>query len=496
VRGLVAASGHSSCPDGRPRRAGLAARYPQDWVINDDAALNRHEDLAMSVPLNRWEPEDALAMTSVFQAQRIREAGYRAMRMRASVLCCVAGSVLGMPLPAGGQTQLARPTGDYGIGRCTLDWTDSTRLETQSGKAGGHRELLVYLFYPIDRDARGVRAAYFPHLRQIEAYEERFGKNFFRESYGNSYKTIATLRSHAVEHTPPAAGTGRFPVLIFSHGGGIPVLFYTAIIENLVSHGYVVAAVEHTFDGATLVFPDGRIVTQAGWDEDSKRTPKERAAFHTARHHAGAQDNRFVLDQLQRANTLGLPGVPAGLRGRLDTDRAGALGHSLGGMISVVCGHEDKRFRICLNLDGGLDAGLTYGVLCQPVVAIYGDNREPQRPAESAEAFVKRRASRDRFIKSLKAGYVDVPKGSYLFLVDSPGFSHFSYYDFPNAQAEDPVWRATPEQWMRNQRIILDCTLAVLDAHLKPEKPRPVDELLKQIPEVKIEPIGASDRQS
>jgi hypothetical protein len=400
-----------------------------------------------------------------------------------------------MPSPAPGQTDLPRPTGDYGIGRCVLDWTDSTRPETQSGKAGGHRELLVYLFYPVDRDAAGVRAAYFPRLEGAEAYEERFGKNFFRESYGNSYKTIATLRSHAVENALPAAGVGRFPVLVFSHGGGIPVLFYSAIIENLVSQGYVVAAVEHTFDGATVVFPDGRIVTQSGWDEDSKRTPQERTAFHADRYRVGAQDNRFVLDQLERANTSGLPGVPARLRGRLDMDRVGALGHSLGGMISVMCGHQDKRFRVCLNLDGGLDAGLTYGRLSQPVVAMYGDNRKPQQPGESGAMFAKRRAARDRFIKSLKAAYVDAPKGSSFLLVDSPAFSHFSYYDFPERQAEDPVWRATPEQWMRNQRIILDCTLAVLDAHLKPKKPRPVSELLKQIPEVRIEPIGASDRQ-
>jgi hypothetical protein len=409
------------------------------------------------------------------------------------MMCCIAGSLLASPSPALGQTRLPKPTGEYGIGRCTLDWTDSTRLETQSGKPDRARELLVYLFYPIDRDTPGVRAAYFPHLKEVEAYEERFGKNFFRESYGKSYQTIATLRSHAVENCPPAAGTGRFPLLVFSHGGGILVLFYTAIIENLVSHGYVVAAVEHTFDGATVIFPDGHIVTQNGWDEDPKRTPAERAAFHAARHRVGAQDNSFALNQLERANASGLAGVPAGLRGRLDTDRVGALGHSLGGMISVACGHEDKRFLVCLNLDGGLDAGLTYGTLSQPVVAMYGDNRKPLQPGETAGGLAKRRASRDRFIRSLKAAYVDAPKGSYFLLVDSPAFSHFSYFDFPNSQVENPVWRA-PEQWMHNQRIILECIQAVMDAHLKPKTSRPIGEILAQIPELGIERIGASDR--
>jgi hypothetical protein len=394
------------------------------------------------------------------------------------------------PPPAAAQAQLPKLTGEYRVGKSTLAWTDSARPETQSGKRDAKRELLVYLFYPIDKEAQGTRAEYFPHLKEVDAYEERFGKNFFRESYGDSYQTIVTLRSHAVENAPIVPGKEQFPALIFSHGGGIPVLYYTAIIENLVSHGYVVAAVEHTFDGATVVFPDGHIITQAGWDQDAKRTKEEKAAFHAARHSVGSQDNSFVLDQLEKINSSGLPGAPADLRGRLDTKKVGALGHSLGGMISVVSGHDDKRFRICLNLDGGLDPGQNYGSLNPPVVAMFGDNRKPQQPGESRDSFDKRTASRRRFVDKLKAEYVGAPRGSFFLLVDSPGFSHFSYYDFPNDQAADPMWRATPEQWKRNQRIILGCTLAVVDGVLYPKRSRPVDALPKEFPEVLIEPIG------
>src|SRR5437868_8364411 len=345
----------------------------------------------------------------------------RISEMKAAVLAAgrLSGFILLVPTPALGQSELPRPTGQYGIGRTVLHWTDPARPETESGTTDSRRELLVYLFYPSDPETRGVRAEYFPRLKEVEAYEERFGKNFFRESYGDSYQTISALRSHAVENAPLAAGGEQFPVLIFSHGGGIPVLYYTAVIENLVSHGYMVAAVEHTFDGATVVFPDGRIISQKGWDEDPKRTKEERAAFHAARHRVGSRDNSFVLDQLGRINSSGLAGVPASFRGRLDTKRAGALGHSLGGMTSVVSGHDDKRFRICLNLDGGLDPGMTFGTLTQPVAAAYGDRRKPQQPGESREAFEKRTASRQQFIKNLKAAYQGAPLGSYFLLVDS-----------------------------------------------------------------------------
>jgi pimeloyl-ACP methyl ester carboxylesterase len=402
------------------------------------------------------------------------------------------GLLLLTALPVSVHGELPPLTGEFAIGRSVFDWTDPSRLETQSGKAGEHRELLVYLFYPIDKSTAGPRADYFPYLKKVETFEERFGKNFFRESYGGSYKTISTLKSHAIENARPAAGKQRFPVAIFSHGGGIPVLFYTAIIENLVSHGYVVAAVEHSFDGATVVFPDGRIITQSGWDQDSRRTKAEQAAFHEERHRAGALDNRFVLDQLERLNSGTLAGPSHQLLGRLDTDRVAALGHSLGGMISIVSGHVDRRFRTCLNLDGGLDRGATYGSLSQPVVAMFGDNRKPQQPGERADAFRRRRSSRDQYVANLKAAFARAPRGSYFVLVDSPRFSHFSYYDFPNAQAEDAAWRATPEQWRRNQQIILAWTLAVLNAHLRPGPSKAVDELLKRFPEVRVETIGDS----
>ena len=94
------------------------------------------------------------------------------------------------------------------------------------------------------------------------------------------------------------------------------------------------------------------------------------------------------------------------------------------------------------------------------------------------------------YVANLKAAFAGAPRGSYFVLVDSPQFSHFSYYDFPNAQAEDAAWRATPEQWQLNQRIILDWTLAVLNAHLRPGQAKAADELLKRSPEVQVEAVA------
>lgn len=390
--------------------------------------------------------------------------------------------------------ELPKPTGQFGIGRIVLDWTDPSRSESMSGRVGEHRELLVYLFYPIDKTTDGRRAVYFPHQKETEAFEEQFGKNFFQKSYGNSYPALSIMRTHTIENAKLAPVNNKYPILIFSHGGGIRVLFYSAIIEDLVSHGYVVAAVEHTYDGGTVVFPDGHIITQSGWDQDSKRTPEEMAAFHIARYKVGAEDNSFVLTQLEKLNSGGLPDMGKQFKGRLDTARVGALGHSLGGMISVTTCHYDKRFKTCINLDGGLDSGATYGLLTQPVVAMYGDRRVLQRVDETPEAFARRKASDERFDARRKSAYVGASASTYFVLVDSPGFSHFSYYDLPDSQAEVPPWRTTPDQWERNKEIIRAFTLATFNSYLRSKASNPFSALLRAYPEVNVELIGSSKR--
>ncbi|HEX8749394.1 MAG TPA: hypothetical protein VF717_19615 [Pyrinomonadaceae bacterium] len=389
------------------------------------------------------------------------------------------------------KAELPRPTGTFGVGRTVFHWTDTARKETATSEVGDYRELLVYLFYPIDKNSRGREAVYFPHLKEIEAFEESFGKDSFRQGYGESYQLLSSMRTHTLENAKLSAKNRRYPVVIFSHGGGVPVLFYTAIIEDLVSHGYIVAAVEHSYDGATTVFPDGRIITQSGWDKDEERTSEQRVAFHTLRISVGAEDDSFVLSQLEKLNKGSLTNASKRFKDRLDMTGVGATGHSFGGKVAITACQQDKRFKFCMNLDGGLDTGATYGSVTRPVVGMYGYRRIVRKPDETEAAFLKRRASMEKYIESLKAAYAGVPSGSRLVLIDSPGFSHFSYYDLSTAQTEVTPWRATPEQWARNKQIIRAFTVAAFDSQLRSRQPESLGSLpLKQYPEVRLDTLG------
>jgi hypothetical protein len=66
------------------------------------------------------------------------------MRTPLAPALCLLGLVLLVPLAAAAEGQLPAPTGAFGIGLSIFDWTDDSRLETQSEKGGAHRELLVY----------------------------------------------------------------------------------------------------------------------------------------------------------------------------------------------------------------------------------------------------------------------------------------------------------------------------------------------------------------
>ena len=51
----------------------------------------------------------------------------------------------------------------------------------------------------------------------------------------------------------------RFPVLLLSPMG-FPPLFLAALAEELASRGNVVVGVNHTYETAVTVFPDGEVV--------------------------------------------------------------------------------------------------------------------------------------------------------------------------------------------------------------------------------------------
>src|SRR5690606_31292139 len=117
------------------------------------------------------------------------------------------------------------------------------------------------------------------------------------------------VTAHAVPAAPVADDAHDYPVLVFLEGLGGYRQMNTFQVEELVSHGYIVAAIDQPHAASVVVFPDGREVAFDTRMEPPHRLPgydpetsPAHSAFADARMPYLAQDVTFTLDQLTAIN--------------------------------------------------------------------------------------------------------------------------------------------------------------------------------------------------
>jgi len=145
--------------------------------------------------------------------------------------------------------------------------------------------------------------------------------------------------SHALPGVPLAANEPAYPVLIYSHGGGFRRQNTDKALE-LASHGYVVMSVDHPWTTAS-VFPNGQVVVGTGVCADTH------ACFQPTLTN-GIRDLQFVSDELSRLNTADVP-----FAGRLDLERLGVFGFSLGCVMVAEFCRIDPRCKALVLFDCG-----------------------------------------------------------------------------------------------------------------------------------------------
>jgi dienelactone hydrolase len=244
------------------------------------------------------------------------------------VSCCLCYAIPMFRLP--------RPTGQFHVGTCILHMVDRNRIEDT--QAGGNRELMVQLWYPAEKIS-GMGG-----YRRLACYRRKEETNLV-----SSYQAV--LRTHSYLDAPILRERGQFPVLLFNPAWRGRRTQSTFLTEELASHGYVVAAIDHTYNSMPVAFPDGRVIVaepihrfeslvgtypQEVWQIGNREADKQ------------ALDVCFVLHELSKMNQ------EQGSRWfrTMNTVHAGAFGHSLGGGVSVQAWATDQRIRAALNLDG------------------------------------------------------------------------------------------------------------------------------------------------
>ncbi|KAI9842007.1 MAG: hypothetical protein M1838_003323 [Thelocarpon superellum] len=179
--------------------------------------------------------------------------------------------------------------------------------------------------------------------------------------------------------SPLATGA---PVVLLSPALATSRFFYNGMAESIAGAGYIVAVVDHPYDASLVEFPDGSTVTGVNVDQPGNTS---QIILDTE---VRAQDMIFTLNQLGNGTfQLGRPsssgagaassshssaqGAEAGLG--LDTSRALAAGHSLGGAAAAAAMMLDSRFVGCFNLDGEFLGPVTQTGLNGPVM-IFASN--------------------------------------------------------------------------------------------------------------------------
>jgi dienelactone hydrolase len=409
------------------------------------------------------------------------------LRLNRCVLTCslVAGSLAASFRPGLGETsqanavpndvqtdaakaatpRLPAPSGTYGIGRLGYEWTDVTRPDGHSTDPQAHRDLMVYLWYPSSREIAGEAALYLPGAREMNA--DPIVQPLTRGEFEAAWPLIVSgnIRPNAIENAAVARSPRTFPVVLFSHGLGSTSFEYTALIEDLVSHGYVVVAVEHTYTALAVSFPTGKIVpfrrdaipADLSADERLKRMMAS-AGLEIS---TGAGDLVFVLNRLTKMNE----GDPhhSLLSGRLDLNHVAAMGHSAGGDFATRACQLDKRIKACISLDGAMEPASAFPEypdgkrFQQPVLLLEVDHSGDRKPFTSAQY--------SDYLKEKETELSLCPIGSYDVILKSPGLFHGSFSDYPLLAANGRV-RET-QTALHNLRLTQSFTLAFLNKCLK-----------------------------
>jgi len=131
-----------------------------------------------------------------------------------------------------------------------------------------------------------------------------------------------------------AAQPGTYPLLVFSHSSGGRRRQSTFLCTHLSSHGYVVAALDHS----DVVAPE---LSRREGETGEQKTARVEGWIANR-----VPDIRFLIDQL-------LESAAWDSEAKLDPARIGIVGHSFGGWTALAAPEVDERIRAVVALAPG-----------------------------------------------------------------------------------------------------------------------------------------------
>ncbi|MGD0065323.1 MAG: alpha/beta hydrolase [Streptosporangiaceae bacterium] len=257
-----------------------------------------------------------------------------------------AGAGSAGPARPGRTAYLLEPTGPCPVGTTSLWLTDVSRPDPWAAGVSA-RELMVSLWYPAAQSG-GLRARY---MTPAESGLQLASRGIT----GVPQDVLSTVRSSAVSDAAPTGRHRALPLVVLSPGFTNSRSVLTALAEDLASHGYAVAGIEHTYESFATAFPDGRVTTCL-----ARETRRRGTGFWEKVVAGRAADVRFVLNELTGTHQA-WPGAAL-----IDPSRIAMAGHSIGGAAAIAAMLADSRIRAGIDMDGATAAPIPDEGLSRP----------------------------------------------------------------------------------------------------------------------------------
>ena len=268
-------------------------------------------------------------------------------------------------------TFLPTPTGEYFIGTRNLFFTDNSRKEKLTVKGGDKRMLQVKLWYP--SDVKGETENLYLKDYSTETLWENY--KIFNDSK-SFFDSLKKYKTFSYENIPVSNKMKSFPLIFFSQGYYFGLDdYYSALMENLASHGFIVVSITHPYDQVITNTADGNVLNIKKWRMTKayfqwkkveflhKKNPDTTNAKQVRRIvkaylrgmkvfrrsvNLWTKDVQFVMDTLEKINK---GSVGSSLYGKLDFSRVGTMGQSVGGAVAGQLCYVDDRMKAGVNLD-------------------------------------------------------------------------------------------------------------------------------------------------
>jgi predicted dienelactone hydrolase len=380
-----------------------------------------------------------------------------------------------------------RPSGSYEIGTLTYHWVDANRPEVFSADPNVHRELMVQIWYPAKRKSSSPSA---PYIQDAKVVAPALARLFHLPEF--TFDHLKYVVTNAIPSASISGDQPNYPVLIFLEGLTGFRQMNTFQVEELVSHGYIVAGVDQPYVAASVVLPDGHQVVGQSKEQmnvliQQSISPVDKIPLMNGRGFKDgiipylAQDVSFTLDSLTALNQADPNDI---LTGRMDLQHIGIFGVSLGGIVVGEACRIEPRLQACLVMDAPMSAEVVKAGLSQPTMWITRDvetmRLERQRSGGWSEADINQHQ------QTMRAVFESLPRDGYFVRV--LGIFHANLMDIPYWSPLFPFMGITGAiDQQRSHNIINAYSLAFFDKHLKGRSSPLLDQSAKPYPEVLFE---------